>query len=353
MEYAYLGGTGLKVSRLTLGTMNFGGAAASQCDEATAHAILDAYVAAGGNFIDTADIYAKGESERIVGRWLAAPANRELRKRLVLSTKVRFTADPASAGPNDVGLSRAHILRGLDESLERLGQAHVDVYLAHAWDEGTPLEETLRALDDCVRGGKATYTGWCNVAGWQIAKIVAESRRLGIAPPAMLQAQYSLLCREVEWELAEACASEGVALVPWSPLKGGWLAGRVSREGGAAPGSRIAWAEETGSKLQSHPGFSRFKEEERVWRLIDGVAAVAKEAAATPAQVSLRWLLAKRNVPTVVIGPKTPAQLAENMHALTIAPLTAAQVAALDALSDVPVPYPYEMIKRVNAARAR
>jgi aryl-alcohol dehydrogenase-like predicted oxidoreductase len=227
-EYVYLGATGLKVSRFALGTMTFGGAAASQCDEATSFAILDAYVAAGGNFIDCADIYQGGETERIVGRWLRA--HPEQRARVVLATKVRFPVAGAAAGPNDAGLSRAHIERALAASLERLGVAHVDLLQCHAWDDGTPLEETLRALGDAVASGRVRYTGWSNVTGWQLQKIVCESRRLGVTPPASAQLQYSLLERHVELELAAVCANEGVALLPWSPLKGGWLAGKHSRE---------------------------------------------------------------------------------------------------------------------------
>lgn len=191
MQYVYLGNTGLKVSNMCLGTMNFGGEATkvTQCSEEESHKILDAFVAAGGNFIDTADIYSGGESEAIVGRWLAKRADRH---RLVIATKARF---PVEAKPtcNDVGLSRGHLLYAVEQSLKRLQTDYIDLYQCHAWDAGTPLEETLRTLDDLVKAGKVRYVGWSNVTGWQLQKIVDEAKRLGVAVCVSLQAQYSLL----------------------------------------------------------------------------------------------------------------------------------------------------------------
>ncbi len=163
MEYNFLGSTGLKVSNLILGTMSFGGDAITQCSEAVAHEILDSYVAAGGNCIDCADVYQKGESERVVGRWLAG--HKELRSKLVVMTKVRGAVDPATAGPNDIGLSRSHILDGLEASLARLQLTHIDLYQAHVWDDGTPLEETLGAFADLITANKIRYYGFSNVTG--------------------------------------------------------------------------------------------------------------------------------------------------------------------------------------------
>ena len=214
----FLGTSGLKVSPLCLGTMNFGGAATTQCSEAEAHAILDAYVAAGGNFIDTADVYQKGESERILGRWLAK--NAALRSKLVIASKVRGAVDPSTAGPNDVGLSRSHIMAAVDESLARLGISHIDLYQCHVWDAGTPLAETLRALDDLTKAGKIRYHGWSNVTGYQAMKIMSECARLGLSPPVSISSQYSLLCRQTEWEVLPVCEGEGIAMLPWSPQKG-------------------------------------------------------------------------------------------------------------------------------------
>jgi aryl-alcohol dehydrogenase-like predicted oxidoreductase len=191
----YLGSSGLKVSVLSLGTMNFGkfGSQTQCADEATAFAIMDSYVAAGGNFFDTADIYAGGESEAVVGKWLAA--HKADRHKFVVATKARFSSDPG-AGPNEVGLSRHHLTKSIGDSLSRLGVDYIDLFQCHAWDSGTPLEETLRTLDDFVKSGKIHYVGWSNVTGWQLQKIVCESRRLGVAPCVSLQAQYSLLCRQ-------------------------------------------------------------------------------------------------------------------------------------------------------------
>jgi aryl-alcohol dehydrogenase-like predicted oxidoreductase len=346
-EYAYLGKTGLKVSRFSLGTMTFGGTAVSQCDEATAHSLLDAYVAAGGNLIDCADIYQGGESERIVGRWLAA--HPEQRSRIVLATKLRFPVAGAAAGPNDVGLSRGHIERALAASLERLGVSHIDLLQCHAWDEGTPLEETLRALGDAVASGRVRYTGWSNVTGWQLQKICDESRRLGVAPPASVQLQYSLLERTIELELVPVCIAEGVALLAWSPLKGGWLSGKHTRDA-PAEASRVADAEKTGVVLQSHPSYSQKASDAHTWRVLDALRDAAAKTQAQEAQVALRWLLAKKYVTSVVLGAKSAAQLAAN---LSSKPLATEETAALDAASALPKPYPYEMIDRVNAARLR
>jgi len=170
MELAYLGSSGLRVSRLCLGTMTMDGAT---CSEAQSHAVLDAYVAAGGNFIDTANVYAKGESEAIIGRWLVKKTPAE-RARLVIATKVRNAVDPSTAGPNDLGLSRGHIMAAVADSLARLQTPYIDVYQCHVWDAGTPVEETLRALDDLVRSGKVRYTGWSNLTGWQVVKVVGK-----------------------------------------------------------------------------------------------------------------------------------------------------------------------------------
>ena len=352
MQYVFLGGTGLKVSTLCLGTMTFGEVVGpmAQCSEETAFAILDRFVEKGGNFIDTADVYQKGESERILGRWLKK--NAAVRHKLVIATKCRGAVDAAAAGPNDVGRSRAHVLKAVADSLERLQTDYIDLLQPHAWDAGTPVEETVRALDDLVRAGKVRYWGWSNLTGWQTQLIVDTCRRLGVSPPASLQQQYSLLCRQVEWEVVEVCARENVAFLPWSPLKGGWLSGKVDRSTGCPEGTRIAWAEATGVSLQSGPGFSVFKDDEKAWAIIDGLRAVARELGATVPQVAIRWLLQKRVVTAVVIGAKSVAQLEDNLGAAEIA-LSDAQVAALDALSHVPAPYPYEMLGRMNAGRKR
>jgi aryl-alcohol dehydrogenase-like predicted oxidoreductase len=221
MRYRTLGNSGAIVSTYALGTMTFG----AEADEVTSHAILDDYVAAGGNFIDTADVYGAGVSEEIIGRWLAAhPTQRE---QVVTATKGRFSM---GGGPNDLGTSRRHLGRALDASLRRLGVEHIDLYQMHAWDVVTPLEETLRFLDDAVRSGKIAYYGFSNFLGWQLTKAVHVARANGFTPPVTLQPQYSLLVREIESEIVPACLDADIGLLPWSPLAGGWLTGKYQRD---------------------------------------------------------------------------------------------------------------------------
>jgi aryl-alcohol dehydrogenase-like predicted oxidoreductase len=351
-DYVFLGNTGLKVSRLCLGTMTFGEAVGpmAQCSEETAHAILDRFVAAGGNFIDTADVYQRGESERILGRWLAR--NAAIRHKLVVATKVRGVVEPGpGAGPNDAGLSRAHIMKGVADSLARLQCEYIDLYQCHVWDDGTPVEETLRALDDLVKSNKIRYYGLSNVTGWQMQLFVDTAQRLNMAPPASLQQQYSLMCRQTEWEVVPVCLRSNVGFLPWSPLKGGWLSGKVDRTTGVPEGTRMAWAEATGASTQSGPSFSAFKDDEKTWAIIDGLKRVAAEVGggATVAQCAIRWLMQRSVVTSVVFGAKSVAQLEDNLRAASIA-LSDEQVRLLDQLSHVVAPYPCEAAR---AARAR
>lgn len=299
---------------------------------------------------DTADVYQKGESERIVGRWLVK--NAEKRAKLVVMTKCRGAVDPSTAGPNDIGLSRLHILQACEDSLARLQTPYIDVLQAHVWDDGTPVEEQVRAFAHLIDTGKIRYYGYSNTTGWQLQKLVDTADRLGLPRPIALQQQYSLLCRQVEWEVTPVCEREGVGFLPWSPLKGGWLSGKITRESGIPANSRIAWAEATGSGMQSHPGYSKFKDDEKVWGLIDALQATAQEASCTVAQVAIRWLLQKKAVSSVVIGAKSVKQLADNIQAAKVR-LPDAAMAKLDEASALPVPYPYEMVNRLQAGRAR
>ncbi|MBA2559400.1 MAG: aldo/keto reductase, partial [Propionibacteriales bacterium] len=193
MDYRLLGRSGCSVSTFTLGTMTFG----AETDEEGSHAQLDAFVAAGGSLVDTADVYSTGVSEQIIGRWLASRPS-DIRDSVVLATKGRF---PMGPGPNDAGLSRRHLLSALDSSLRRLGVEYVDLYQVHAWDPLTPIEETLRALDDMVRAGKVRYVGLSNFTGWQVQKAVAVARAQDLQLPVTLQPQYNMLVREIEWEI--------------------------------------------------------------------------------------------------------------------------------------------------------
>ena len=221
MDYRTLGHSGCAVSALGLGTMTFG----VETDEPGAHEQLDRFAEAGGTLVDTADTYGNGRSEEIIGRWLASrPAG--VTEPVVLATKGRFPLDDS---PNGAGLSARHLTRALDASLRRLGVEAVDLYQVHAFDPWTPLEETVRALDGFARAGKIRYWGLSNFTGWQLTKAVHLARALNAAGPVTLQPQYSLLVREIEWEIVPAAIDAGLGLLPWSPLGGGWLSGKYQR----------------------------------------------------------------------------------------------------------------------------
>jgi aryl-alcohol dehydrogenase-like predicted oxidoreductase len=213
MDYRMLGGSGCAVSSLCLGTMTFG----VETDESGAHQQLDRFIEAGGTMVDTADVYGGGRAEEIIGRWFASrPA--DVTGRVVLATKGRFAADDS---PNGAGLSARHLTRALDASLRRLGREAVDLYQVHAFDPLTPLEETLRTLEGFIRAGKVRYWGLSNFTGWQLTKAVHLARALSVAGPVTLQPQYSLLAREIEWEIAPAAIDAGLGLLPWSPHPAG------------------------------------------------------------------------------------------------------------------------------------
>jgi aryl-alcohol dehydrogenase-like predicted oxidoreductase len=236
VEYRYLGATGLKVSELCLGAMTFG----REASEDESHRMLDRFADAGGSFIDTANVYGAGTSEEILGRWLAGRPRDEC----IIATKVRF---PMGKGPNEVGLSRKHILASVEASLRRLRTDYIDLYQVHSWDGMTPLRETLSTLHTVVRSGKVRYLGASNFSGWQLQKAIDTSRQMGWEPFVCLQAQYNLLTRTPEWEILPVCQNEGLGVIPWSPLRGGWLSGKFRRgmEGPPAD-SRVAVAEQHG-----------------------------------------------------------------------------------------------------------
>src|ERR671929_120051 len=262
MELRSLGSSGCAVSTLALGTMTFG----AETDEEGSFAQLDAFVEAGGTLVDIADVYAGGVSEEIVGRWLAArPA--DVRDRVVVATKGRF---PTGDGPNDVGLSRRHLSRALDASLGRLGVDVVDLYQVHAWDPLTPPEEWLSFLDDAVRAGKILYPGLSNLTGWQVQRVVDLADHLGLARPVTLQPQYNLLVREIEWEIVPACESTGLGLIPWSPLGGGWLTGKYTRDARPTGATRLGEDPDRGVEA-----YDRRSTVERTWDVIDAVRAIA------------------------------------------------------------------------------
>lgn len=327
MEYRYLGGTGLKVSELCLGAMTFG----RDTSEADSYTMMDMFAQAGGNFIDTANVYGRGISEEIVGRWL----KRQRREDWVIATKVRF---PMGDGPNDVGLSRAHILASVEASLRRLDTDYIDLYQVHTWDPGTPLTETLSTLDSLVQSGKVRYIGASNFYGWQLQKAVDLSLQHGWEPFRCLQPLYNLLDRGAEWEMVTVCQNEGLGIIPWSPLRGGWLSGKYKRGMTAPPsGTRVEQAEANNWSER----WSVYNNE-RTWTVLDALFEVAEAEGKSPAQTALNWVKDQPGVTAPIIGARKIAHLEDNLGAAGWA-LSAENVARLNAVSDMPVAYPDNM----------
>ena len=337
MEYRLMGSTGVSVSRLCLGTMTFG----KETDEAGAHAQLDAFVEAGGNFVDTADVYQSGVSEEIIGRWLAS--RKGMADRLVLATKGRF---PMGEGPNSVGLTRKHLTYALDGSLRRLGVEQVDVYQVHAFDPLTPLDETLRFMDDAVSAGKISYFGLSNFLGWQIAAISELAAASGRVAPVMLQPQYNLLTRFIELEVVPACLEYGLGIIPWSPLGGGWLTGKYSRDSMPTGSTRLGEDPKRGME-----NYDARNSDPKVWEIIDAVKDVADRTGLTMAQVALAWVADQPAVTAPILGNRTGEQLSEAL-AMAETHLDESDLAALTAVSAPDVPqYPYGEMGRAQRSR--
>lgn len=328
MEYRLLGRSGCVVSTFALGTMTFG--AESSEEDATAQ--FDRYLEAGGNLIDTADVYAGGTSEEIVGRLIRArPA--PVREELVVATKGRF---PRGRGPNNRGLSRKHLAAALDASLDRLRLDTIDLYQVHAYDPLTPIEETLRFLDDAASAGKIRYVGLSNFTGWQLQKAVDVAAFRGLSVPVSLQPQYNLLARELEWEIVPACADAGLGLLPWSPLGGGWLTGKYRRD--ERPSGQTRLGENPSRGVE---GFDRRNPLQRTWDVLDAVERVAKGRGASMAQVALAWLVDRPTVSSVILGTRTLDQLEDDLGAVELH-LSPEETAALDRASAPPTAdYPY------------
>jgi aryl-alcohol dehydrogenase-like predicted oxidoreductase len=335
MEYRYLGKTGLKVSELCLGAMTFG----RETTEEVSHHMLDRFVQAGGNFIDTADVYTRGVSEEVLGRWMKGKSRQEL----IIATKVRFGM---GEGPNDVGVSRKHIMDGVQASLRRLDTDYIDLYQVHAWDPGTPLEETLSTLHNLVQSGQVRYIGVSNYAGRHLQKALDISAHMGWEPYVCLQALYNLLDREAEWELLPICRDEGLGFICWSPLRGGWLSGKFRRGMTAPPdGTRVKKAEQEGWS-ESWSAYNT----EHTWNVVDVLFEVAEETGKSPAQVSLNWLLQQPGVTAPIIGVRTLEHLEDNLAAAGWS-LNDEQLAKLTEASDVRLPYPYSFINRAGSGR--
>lgn len=327
MRYRLLGKSGCAVSELCLGTMTFG----AETDEAGSHEQLDLFVEAGGTLVDTADVYSAGVSEEIVGRWLAdRPA--DVTESVVLATKGRFATD---SRPNGNGLSARHLTRALDASLGRLGVDTVDLYQVHAFDPHTPVEETLRTLDGFVQAGKIRYYGLSNFTGWQLTKAVLTARALGLREPVTLQPQYSLIVREIEWEVVPAALDAGMGLLPWSPLGGGWLSGKYTRDQRPTGVTRLG--EDPGRGMEAYDR----RGSDRTWRIIDAVERVAADRGISMAEVALAWVNNRPAVVSTILGARTTEQLAANLKAADLE-LTAEEQASLDEASDLAATdYPY------------
>jgi aryl-alcohol dehydrogenase-like predicted oxidoreductase len=337
MNYRYLGRTGLKVSELCLGAMTFG----READEATSFDIMNAFTEAGGNFIDTANVYGRGVSEEIVGRWLAT----RKRDALVIATKVRFGMGD---DVNEIGLSRKHIMSAVEASLRRLGTDYIDLYQVHCWDPGTPLDETLAALDQLVKQGKVRYIGVSNYKAHQIQKAVDLSRQHGWEAFIALQPLYNLLDRALEWEIIELCQNEGLGIIPWSPLRGGWLSGKYSRGMELPPDdTRIGAATKHGWS----EGWDAYNNE-RTWSVIDTLFEVAAETGKTVPQIALNWVKDAPAITAPIIGARTLVQLNDNLGSTGWA-LTGEQRERLNAVSAITPPYPYDFIARATGVRER
>jgi aryl-alcohol dehydrogenase-like predicted oxidoreductase len=321
MEYRRLGNTGLKVSELCLGTMQFGWTA----DEATSVAVLTAAAEAGVNFIDTADIYSRwaegnpgGVAETILGKWMKKGV--VPREQIVLATKVR---GETGKGPNDKGLSRVHILAAAEASLRRLGTDTIDLYQLHFPDDETPIEETLQALDDLVRQGKVQYVGCSNFAAWQVVQALWVSDRLCLARFVSVQPHYSLVHRpEFERELEAACQRYGLGVLPYSPLAGGFLTGKYRR--GEAPPSPSR-----GEKSTRLQGYMR---DDKNWALLEAHEQIAGGRGKTVSQIALGWLLTRPSVTSPIIGPRSVEQLNDNLGAVGLR-LTPEEMGVLEARS--------------------
>ena len=334
MKYRGLGNTGLFVSELCFGAMTFGGrgfwSAIGKLGEDDADRLVFRALDEGVNFFDTADVYSEGESERLLGQALGRQ-----RKHIVLATKVRGRSGP---GPNDVGLSRGHIMASIDASLQRLGTDYIDLYQIHGFDALTPFEETLRALDDIVRMGKARYIGCSNLAAWQLMKALGISDRNGWSKFVSLQAYYTIAGRDLEREIAPLLQDQELGLMVWSPLAGGLLSGKFSREGASPEGARRASFD--------FPPVNK----ERAFDIIDVMREIATAKRVSVPRVALAWLLSKPYVTSVIVGAKNIEQLDDNLGATEVT-LDESELAKLNEVSALAPEYPAWMIERQGAER--
>lgn len=338
MEYRNLGNSGLKVSSLCLGTMTFGEADEGSfmhkvgANEETSFSIMNKALDAGVNFFDTANVYGQdGLTERVIGNWFEKDGRRD---EVVLATKFRFRMGP---GPMDTGGSRLHIIRSVEDSLRRLKTDRIDLYQIHMQDIDTPEEETLRALDDLVRQGKVLYLGASNYAAYRLTHSQMISQHEHLARFVSLQAQYSLVVRDLEREHVPACREFGLGILPWSPLAGGFLSGKYRKDQAPPDGARFEMWKDRMKGLDNP----------RNWAILEALDRVTKDLDASHAQVALAWLLHKDQVTSVIFGARNLKQLDDNLGAAKLE-LSDEHMALLDEASDFELGYPYEFMKRVQ-----
>ena len=338
MEFKTLGNTGLLVSRMCLGTMTFHGgsgfwAKVGTVDQAGADALIQRSLDAGINFFDTADVYSEGESEKTLGQSLK---NLGLaRKDVVIASKVYGRVGP---GRNDVGASRGHIMDAVEASLTRMQTDHIDLYQIHGNDAVTPVEETLRALETLVQQGKVRYIGCSNWQAWKMAKALGISEAKGLARFETVQAYYTIAGRDLEREIVPLLEAEKMGLLVWSPLAGGLLSGKFSRENQKPEGSRRS------------EFYFPIVDKERTWRILDAMQPIAEAKGVSVARIALAWLLAKPVVTSIIIGAKRMDQLEDNLAACEVS-LSADEMKTLDEVSALPPEYPGWMLAQQGANR--
>lgn len=333
MRYKPLGSSGLMVSELCLGTMIFGEDSQRSTPTAEAKRIIHHYLDIGGNHIDTANVYASGRSEEIVGE-----AIQDRRSKVVLATKVRFSTGD---GPNDEGLSRYHILQSVEDSLRRLNTDYIDLLYMHCWDPVTPIDESLRAMDDLVAQGKVRYIGVSNFKAWQLMKALAVSDANSWPRFIAAQYQYSLVVRDIESEFIDLCLSEGVGLTPWGPLGGGFLSGKYhADQRPKSPGEgRLATTPD-----QDEEAWDR-RSTDRNWEILKVIEEIiSHHPGVTHSQIALAWLLSRPAVDSVILGVRTMEQLDDNLDSIDLR-LTEEELEKLDQASAVEESYPYRFLK--------
>lgn len=325
MRYSILGRSGLRVSQIGLGTMTFGDGADWTRPEGDCRPIFDAYVEAGGNFIDTANMYTGGESERMIGRFIANE-----RERFVVATKYA-NASPGRMDPNEAGMHRKSIVQSVDKSLSRLGIDYIDLYYAHFWDFTAPVEEVLRAFDDLIRAGKILHVGLSDVPAWVVSRGQAFHDLRGLPPIACMQLEYSLVQRSIEREHLPLATAHDIGITAWSPLAGGILSGKYTNPAGAADGNTARRLD----SMQLQPLDARNR------KIADAVDAVATEMDARPSQVALAWIMSRGIIP--IVGATRPAQIQENLAACALT-LSENSLATLDEASAFDKGHPYSML---------